>query len=173
MTAEQAAALIERLERLPVQVDHLVTGLTPSRLTTPFLPDEWTVAQNVHHLADSHMNAYIRCKLMLTEAEPPLKPYDQDAWAALPDAGEAQLATSLNLLQGLHARWGQFFRALGDGDWARAGHHPENGRGDAGRPTAPLHRPRAGPHRPDATHPRRPISRATQGQDSAAGTHRP
>jgi hypothetical protein len=128
MTAEQAAALIERLERLPVQVDHLVTGLTPSRLTTPFLPDEWTVAQNVHHLADSHMNAYIRCKLMLTEAEPPLKPYDQDAWAALPDAGEAQLATSLNLLQGLHARWGQFFRALGDGDWARAGHHPENGR---------------------------------------------
>jgi hypothetical protein len=128
MTAEQAAVLIERLERLPVQVDHLVTGLTPSRLTTPFLSHEWTVAQNVHHLADSHMNAYIRCKLILTEAEPPLKPYDQDTWAALPDAGEAQLATSLNLLQGLHARWGQFFRTLGDADWARAGHHPENGR---------------------------------------------
>ena len=132
MTTEQSTAqsvaLIERLERLPVQVDHLVTGLTPARLTTHFLPQEWTVAQNVHHLADSHMNAYLRCKLILTEENPTLKPYDQDAWAALPDASEAQLATSLSLLQGLHTRWAHFFRTLGNTDWARTGHHPVNGR---------------------------------------------
>ena len=117
MTAEQSAALIERLERLPVQVEHLVTGLTPARLTTHFLPGEWTVAQNIHHLADSHMNAYLRCKLIMTEEYPTLKPYDQDAWATLPDASAAHLATSLNLLQGLHTRWAQFFRMLGDDDW--------------------------------------------------------
>ena len=131
MTTEQSAAqsvaLIERLERLPVQVDHLVTGLTPARLTTHFLPQEWTVAQNVHHLADSHMNAYLRCKLILTEENPTLKPYDQDAWAALPDASEALLSTSLSLLQGLHTRWVHFFRTLGDNDWARTGYHPVNG----------------------------------------------
>ena len=127
MTAEPFASLITQLERLPVQVEHLVAGLTPQRLTTHFLSGEWSVAQNVHHLADSHMNAYIRCKLILTEENPLLKPYDQDRWAAQPDAGAAELAPSLNLLQGLHTRWVHFFRTLRDDDWARAGRHPEHG----------------------------------------------
>jgi hypothetical protein len=127
MTAEQSAALIDRLARLPAQVEHLVTGLTPSRLTTHFLPDEWTVAQNIHHLADSHMNAYLRCKLIMTEDIPTLKPYDQDRWAALPDARDANVNTSLTLLRSLHTRWVHFFRTLETANWLRAGFHPELG----------------------------------------------
>ena len=126
-TADRLIELLDQLERLPIQLEHLVTGLTPVRLTTHFLAGEWTVAQNVHHLADSHMNAYLRCKLILTEEDPSLKPYDQDRWATLPDAGDANLSTSLHLLQALHTRWVQFFRTLDGVDWMRAGRHPEHG----------------------------------------------
>lgn len=123
----QIADAIERIRRLPVQIERLVADLTVAQLTTHFLEDEWTVAQNVHHLADSHMNSYIRCKLILTEEEPDLTPYDQDRWAALPDARDADVATSLDLLHALHGRWTTFWRTLEPDAWARAGFHPENG----------------------------------------------
>lgn len=128
MSSEQYAAYVDRLERLPAQVEHLVTGLTPARLTTHYLPGEWTVAQNVHHLADSHMNSYVRCRLIMTEENPTLKPYDQDAWADLPDAADANLGASLTLLRSLHTRWVHFFRSLDEADWQRAGIHPAAGR---------------------------------------------
>src|SRR6185503_17487636 len=89
LTMAQRQGLIDAIRHLPTQLADLVARLTPEQLTTPYLPGEWTVAQNVHHLVDSHMNSYIRCKLMATEDHPPLKPYDQDAWAALPDATSA------------------------------------------------------------------------------------
>lgn len=120
-------ANIEKISKLPEQIEALVHGLSVEQLTTHYLPTEWTVAQNVHHLFDSHVNSYIRCKLIVTEDNPPLKPYDQDRWADLPDAGDADIAVSLALLRGLHSRWVQFWQGLQDGDFARAGVHPDNG----------------------------------------------
>jgi hypothetical protein len=123
----ERAALIAGIRALPDALAELVGGLSPARLTTPYLAGEWTVAQNVHHLFDSHANSYIRCKLALTEDGPPFKPYDQDAWAALPDASAADIEVSLGLLRGLHARWARFWEALPDEAWARVGHHPQYG----------------------------------------------
>lgn len=121
------AKAIERIRRLPAHLERLVANCAPAQLTTHFLENEWTVAQNVHHLADSHMNSYSRCKLILTEQEPTLKPYDQDRWASLPDARDADVSTSLALLRALHSRWVTFWRSLAPEDWARGGLHPESG----------------------------------------------
>lgn len=127
MTAQERLLMIDKIRHLPAQLEELVIGLSVPGLTTHFLANEWTVAQNVHHLADSHMNSYIRCKLILTEANPTLKPYDQEAWAALPDAQSAEISTSLTLLKQLHARWVTFWETLPEDAWGRTGFHPENG----------------------------------------------
>jgi hypothetical protein len=127
MTTQERQQDIDKIRRLPGQIEALVSGLSAAQLTTHFLTGEWTVAQNVHHLADSHMNSYIRCKLILTEEKPPLKPYDQDAWANLPDAQTADLSTSLTLLKQLHARWVTFWENLPETAWGRVGFHPDNG----------------------------------------------
>jgi hypothetical protein len=123
----QRQALIEAIAALPAQVAQLTAQLTAEQLTTPYLDGEWTVAQNVHHLVDSHMNSYIRCKLMATEDNPTLKPYDQDRWATFADARSANIAISLALLTSLHARWVEFWQELPDEAWERAGLHPESG----------------------------------------------
>ena len=127
MTTQERQQDIDKIRRLPGQIEALVSGLSAAQLTTHFLASEWTVAQNVHHLADSHMNSYIRCKLILTEEKPPLKPYDQDAWANLPDAQSADLSASLLLLAQLHARWVTFWETLPETAWSRVGFHPDNG----------------------------------------------
>lgn len=127
MNAQERLLLIDKIRHLPAQLEELVMGLSVPQLTTHLLANEWTVAQNVHHLADSHMNSYIRCKLILTEENPTLKPYDQDAWAALPDAQSADLATSLMLLKQLHTRWVTFWETLPEEAWDRTGFHPQNG----------------------------------------------
>jgi hypothetical protein len=127
MTKQERAAQVEKIRQLPSQVEELIKGLTIAQLTTHFLPNEWTVAQNVHHLADSHMNSYIRCKLIATEDQPPLKPYDQDQWANFADASSADLTASLALLKSLHARWVIFWETLPDDAWSRIGIHPDNG----------------------------------------------
>jgi hypothetical protein len=124
---DEQMALIEKIQRLPEQVAELVIGLSDEQMTTHFIEGEWTVAQNVHHLCDSHMNSYIRCKLMLTEENPTLRPYDQDVWAALPDASGADVAASLELLRGLHGRWTTFWQNLAEEDWERPGFHPADG----------------------------------------------
>ena len=124
---DERAGLIAELRRLPEQVADLVAGLSDRQLTTAFLDGEWTVAQNVHHLVDSHSNSYIRCKLIATEERPTLRPYDQDAWAALPDGSEADLAVSLAILRALHERWARFWERLPADDWGRVGLHPESG----------------------------------------------
>ncbi len=100
---------IAAIRALPAQLQHAVAGLTPAQLVARPHADEWSIAQNVHHLADSHMTAYIRCKLIASEDRPPLKAYDQDAWAALPDGSNADISTSLTLLAALHVRWADFF----------------------------------------------------------------
>src|SRR6185369_5910715 len=104
-TDSQRREMIEKIRNLPTQLRELVSGLTDAQLTTHFLVHEWTVAQNVHHVADSHMNSFIRLRLILTEERPPLKPYDQDRWAELADSGTTALEESLSILEGLHRRW--------------------------------------------------------------------
>ena len=118
---------IEKIRRLPQQVEDLVAGLSPQELTAKPLASEWTVAQNVHHIADSHVNSYVRCKLMATEDNPTLKPYDEGAWALLSDGSSPDLSDSLTLLKALHARWAQFWENLPEDAWQRTGQHPESG----------------------------------------------
>lgn len=127
MTTTDRTMLIEQLAQLPDQVAAAVQELSPAQLITPFLAGEWTVAQNVHHLADSHMNAYVRCKRIATEEQPLLVPYDQDRWAALPDSQQADLTASLALLHSLHRRWVGFWHGVAETGWSRVGQHPEYG----------------------------------------------
>lgn len=125
-TPEQRRAFIETIASFPDVLEALVTPLDETQLHTHFIPGEWAVAQNVHHLADSHMNSFIRCKLILTEDHPTLKPYDQEAWAETAEYS-TPIAHSLVILRGLHARWTALFNSLSETQWARTGFHPENG----------------------------------------------
>jgi hypothetical protein len=118
---------IAKIRHLPHQVAEFVAGLSAAQLTTPFLAGEWSVAQNVHHLADSHLNSYIRLKLILTEENPTVRPYDQNLWAMTPEANLPDLSASLNLLHGLHQRWADLFESLDEAQWQRKGWHPESG----------------------------------------------
>lgn len=120
-------ATIAALRAFPTQLQQAVAGLTPAQLVAQPISNEWSIAQNVHHLADSHMTAYIRCKLIATEDRPHLKAYDQDAWAVLSDGANADISTSLALLAALHMRWAEFFAALADADWQRVGIHSASG----------------------------------------------
>lgn len=117
--AEKIAVIRDFVPRLRAQI----AGLTPEQLTTQYNAPEWTIAQNVHHLVDSHSNSYIRFKLILTEDSPDLRGYDQDAWAALPDACDAHIEDSLLILEGLHARWARMLDNITD--WERSGYHTE------------------------------------------------
>ncbi len=121
------SARIDRIRRLPNLLDELVMGLTDEQLTTAYQQGEWSIAQNVHHLADSHMNSFIRFKLILLEEKPALKPYDQDAWAQTAEANSADIRSSLAILRGLHARWCALMETLTPQQWARQGDHPEHG----------------------------------------------
>jgi hypothetical protein len=118
---------IDQIRRLPDELAALTSNLSPAQLITQYLAGEWSVAQNVHHVADSHMNSYIRLKLILAEEQPTLRPYDQDVWATTPEANLPDLSASLLLLAGLHARWATLFEGLDDAQWTRTGFHPENG----------------------------------------------
>lgn len=124
---EERAKLINKINLLPEQVEALIAGLSAEQMTARPLPAEWSAAQNVHHLFDSHANSYIRCKLIATEENPPLKPYDQDKWAEFVDGSEADISTSLSLLKGLHKRWVSFWQSLPESAWSRVGTHPEMG----------------------------------------------
>lgn len=120
-------AAIGRIAALPAAFRAVVAPLTEAQLDTAYRPGGWTVRQLVHHLPDSHLNAYVRMKLALTEDEPTICPYDQEAWAALPDSALTPVATSLDLLQALHARWVVLLRAATPEQWSRRFHHPETG----------------------------------------------
>lgn len=121
LTAEERSAQIVKLRRLPNQLRKLVERLGDEQLTTHYLANEWTVAQNVHHLADAHMNAFLLLKLMLTEEEPALKSYSADGWAALPDADHADIELSLCIVENLHVRLVQLFESLSTKDFERCG----------------------------------------------------
>lgn len=125
LTPAERAKMIAKIAALPAQLEALVNPLTPHQLTTHFLAGEWSVAQNVHHLADSHMNSFLRLKLVLDEDNVVFKPYNQDHWALMADADNLEIGDSLSLLSGLHRRWVRLFESLTDEQWQRTGLHPE------------------------------------------------
>lgn len=102
-----------------------VSNLDAFQLDTPYRDGGWTVKQVVHHLADSHMNAFIRCKLALTEDNPTIKPYDQNTWVNTPDAANVPINVSITLLHALHLRWHELFINLTEKDFERTVMHPE------------------------------------------------
>ncbi len=125
LTAAERNELIGRIEAHPGNVHDAVADLSEEQLDTPYREGGWTVRQLVHHLVDSHMNAYVRFKLGVTEDVPAIRPYDQDAWALSAEAVAGSLQLSLPLLEGLHRRWVAFLRTLADDEFRRTVHHPE------------------------------------------------
>lgn len=121
-------ACIERIAAAPSRLRLAVKGLTDKQLDTAYRPGGWTVRQVAHHVPDSHLNAYVRFRLALTEPNPTIRPYDEAQWAELPDARSAPIDISLTLLDALHVRWTLLLRQLGTNDWARTYFHPEQRR---------------------------------------------
>jgi hypothetical protein len=126
VTPEDRINAIATLAELPEQLRNVVDGLDSKQLSTPYREDGWTVRQLVHHVADSHMNAFMRVRLALTEDWPIIKPYDQKAWAELHDSA-APAEWSLELTEALHARWVLLLQSLNEAQWKRGFKHPENG----------------------------------------------
>jgi hypothetical protein len=120
-------AWILSIAAAPAALRAAVAGLSPQHLDTPYRPGGWTVRQVVHHVPDSHVNAYVRFKLALTEERPTIKPYDEAAWARLPDTASTPIETSLTLLEALHQRWVVLLEAMGEPDFRREMVHPEHG----------------------------------------------
>lgn len=118
---------IRDLAELPELLRNALDGLEEVELATPYREGGWTVRQLVHHLADSHMNAFLRVRLALTEERPSIAAYDEKAWAKLHDSTSAPVEWSLELVESLHARWVMMLQALAEADWKRAFVHPERG----------------------------------------------
>jgi uncharacterized damage-inducible protein DinB len=127
LTPDERRIGIEQIAETPGRLSVAVAGLTPAQLDTPYREGGWTVRQVVHHLADSHMNAFVRFKLALTEQEPTIKPYEQELWAALPDGAQPPVEVSLALLTALHQRWVVLLQSMKPADFARTFQHPEMG----------------------------------------------
>ena len=125
--SEENRKKIDRIRALPAALEEAVKGLNDKQLDTPYREGGWSVRQVVHHLADAHLNAFIRMKLILTEQKPTITPYDQNAWAALPDTTEMPIGVSLEILRGLHDRWCMLLDRVPDGDWTRSAVHPDRG----------------------------------------------
>ncbi|MFL5381101.1 MAG: YfiT family bacillithiol transferase [Longimicrobiaceae bacterium] len=127
ITAEQRKVWIGQIAEAPAKLRDAVRGLSDEQLDTPYRDGGWTVRQVVHHVPDSHMNAFVRFKLALTEDTPAIKTYDEAEWARLPDVRETPIETSLTLLDALHERWLHLLRAMDEEQWQRAFRHPEWG----------------------------------------------
>jgi uncharacterized damage-inducible protein DinB len=127
LTPEQRMRCIEQIASAPASLRAAVEGLSAEQVATPYRPGGWTVRQVVHHVPDSHLNAYTRFKLALTEDEPTIKPYEEARWAELDDSRTTPLEVSLTLLEALHARWILLLRGLSPADFARRFRHPEWG----------------------------------------------
>ena len=124
--ANTRAGWINDIAILPSDLLAQAGGLTSDQIDTPYRDGGWTVRQLVHHVADSHMNSYIRCKLALTEDQPTIAPYQEALWAETPDS-KLPIEVSLSLLESLHRRWVAFWKNLSAQEWARTYRHPERG----------------------------------------------
>jgi hypothetical protein len=127
ITESQRRAFIDTIAEAPARLTSAVAGLTPAQLDTSYRPEGWSVRQLAHHVPDSHMNAYVRFKLALTEDEPTIKPYEEARWAELGDTTTTPVETSLALLENLHKRWVILLRSLTLEQWSRKFRHPALG----------------------------------------------
>ena len=131
ITPEDRAAHIEVLRELPDRLSEAVDGLDDAQIDTPYREGGWTLRQVVHHIADSHMNSYVRFKLALTEDAPTIKPYDEAAWAVLADS-QMPIDVSLTLTWALHGRWVELLESMTEKDFHKTFVHPERGVQDLG-----------------------------------------
>lgn len=127
ITSQDLQEAIDVIAALPAELRAVSSDLSEERLDTPYRADGWTVRQVIHHVADSHINSYVRLRLALTEKEPEIKVYDERAWAELVDARHEEIGVSLDLLDALHRRWTILLRSLTDAEWAKTFRHPERG----------------------------------------------
>lgn len=146
VTEEEIHDAIQRIAAFPDQIRKTVKDLEVGQLDTPYRPQGWTIRQVVHHCADSHMNAYMRFKLALTEDNPTIKSYDQTRWATLLDSQMLPPEVSLSLIDGVHARWVKIMENMSDKDWNRTFHHPEYNITQALRQTVMMYRWHCGHH---------------------------
>ncbi len=126
-TPAERKKLIDTVAEAPGLLTQAVTGLNGKQLDTPYRDGGWTVRQVTHHLADSHINSYVRFKLALTEENPTIRPYDEAAWAELADSRVTPIDVSLALFENLHARWVVLLRSMKAEEWERKVTHPEMG----------------------------------------------
>lgn len=124
---QQKKIWLNDIRYLPELLEHAINGLDAFQFETPYREGGWQVRQVVHHLADSHMNAFIRCRLALTEKQPIVKPYDEKAWAELPDVFAVPVNMSVTLLHALHARWYTMMSNIEGEQWERTIYHPVYG----------------------------------------------
>lgn len=123
---QERKSKIADIRDFPPIIKSAIAGLDDQQLDIPYRDGGWTSRQVVHHLADSHMNAYLRFRWLITEDYPTIKTYDQDIWAGLPDS-RLPVSISIRILEGLHERWSVMLDALPDDAWSRKGMHPEHG----------------------------------------------
>ena len=126
ITPDDRVGAIATLAELPEELRNAVDGLDAAQLNTPYREGGWNVRQLVHHIADSHMNAFVRVRLALTEDWPTIKTYDENAWAMLHDVA-APVEGSLELVESLHARWVMLLQSLKGDQWLRGYKHPQDG----------------------------------------------
>lgn len=115
---------IGSIQSIPLLLDYCIENLDEAQLNIPYRPGGWTIIQVIHHIADSHMNAYIRLKLALTEDRPVITPYDENLWAVLPDVADVPVNVSITLIHALHRRWSSLLLNMKDEDWTREYFHP-------------------------------------------------
>jgi hypothetical protein len=127
VTHEDRAVAIAAIAEMPAKLSEALKGLAAQQLATPYREGGWTVQQLVHHIADSHMNAFVRVRLALTEDWPTIAAYDEKAWAMLHDSTNAPVGWSVVLVENLHARWVMLLKSMKDEQWERGVKHPERG----------------------------------------------
>ncbi len=123
---DELSSATERISSLPDRLRSAVSGLTDSQLDTAYRDGGWTLRQVIHHVTDSHINAYVRFKLAITEDNPTIRPYDEVKWAECEEAKHGDIQLSLNLLDALHRRWVVFLNSLTKDDLDRTYYHPGN-----------------------------------------------
>lgn len=127
LTPAKRQAMIRTIADTPSRLRAAVAGLTETQLDTPYRPDGWTVRQVLHHVPDSHVNAYVRFKLALTEDNPTIRPYQEAEWAKVADTRLTPVDVSLRLLEAVHERWVILLESMQEADFARPLYHPDNG----------------------------------------------
>jgi uncharacterized damage-inducible protein DinB len=127
-TLENSLKFIEIIEQLPNKLNTVLKDLSEDEYELPYRPDGWNIRQVIHHLADSHMNAFVRFKLALSEENPTIKPYDENAFVQFSDCGTEYIPSALSILEGLHKKWAAILNNINQSDYDKTYFHPESGR---------------------------------------------